>query len=85
MTGPRTLPEIAEDALLVSCGHCWADPGQPCTEDTPGVMHLARFARCRRRGLISDAEMCAVLDVAAPDPFTVFTPATVIGLGAVAA
>jgi hypothetical protein len=41
-------------------------------------MHLARFARCRRRGLISDADMCTVLDLAAPGPLEVFTPATVL-------
>jgi hypothetical protein len=85
MSALRPLAAIAADALAVSCGHCWADPGQQCAESTPGAMHLARFARCRRRGLISDADMCTVLDVAAPGPLDVFTPATVIFPEAVAA
>ena len=61
---PLPLDEIAAEALKVNCGagNCWAAPGQPCACDRPGGKHLARFARARRRGLISDADMCAVLD-----------------------
>lgn len=81
----RPLAEIAATAVVVSCGHCWAVPGDPCAADAPCAMHLARFARARRRGLISDADMCAVLDVAAPGPLDVFAPATVINLEQVAA
>ena len=75
---PRPLAEITADALRVNCGHCWSEPGKPCAADAPDLMHLARFARCRRKGLISDEDMCAVLDAAGD----VFEPATVIQLDA---
>ena len=82
MAGLAALPldEIASEALKVNCGagNCWAAPGQPCACDRPGGKHLARFARARRRGLISDADLCAVLDAVAPDPDSVFTPESVI-------
>jgi hypothetical protein len=68
----RPLHGIAVDALRVNCGHCWSAPGQPCSCDRPGT-HLARFARARRRGLISDPDMCAVLD-----ELDAFTPAAVL-------
>lgn len=71
----RPLHLIAADALAATCGECWARPGQPCPV---AGMHLARFARARRRGAISAADMAVVLDVAAPDPEDMFTPATVI-------
>jgi hypothetical protein len=71
----RPLHLIAADVLAATCGHCWAHPGEPC--DAEGV-HLARFARARRRGVISGPDMAAVLSIAAPDPEDVFTPATVI-------
>ena len=73
----RPMIDITADALRVDCGHCWAEPGHPCTDEHPG-MHLARYARARRRGLLSDYDMGAVMNVAAPDPLAVFTPATVI-------
>lgn len=75
----RPLAGIAADALAANCGSCWARPGQPC--DADGT-HLARFARARRRGAISGPDMAVVLDVAAPRPEDVFTPATVIPAGA---
>jgi hypothetical protein len=75
----RPLADIAADALAANCGECWRRPGQPCPVDG---MHLARFARARRRGAISAADMAVVLDVAAPCPEDVFTPATVIPAGA---
>jgi hypothetical protein len=76
---PRTLSDITADALDANCGHCWAEPGNPC--DTPGGTHLARYARARRRGLISGPDMSVALD-AADD---VFEPATVVAAEAVPA
>jgi hypothetical protein len=69
--GHRPLAEIAADAIQAECGECWPGHGNPC--DAPGL-HLARYARARRRGLISGPDMAVVLD-AAPD---VFEPSTVI-------
>lgn len=69
--GHRPLAEIAADAIQAECGECWPGHGSPC--DAPGL-HLARYARARRRGLISGPDMAAVLSVAGD----VFTPSTVI-------
>ena len=71
----RPAAELEQAARQATCGHCWASPGCPC-EGTEGY-HLARFARARRRGLLTEAEfadMLADLDV--------FTDATVIRGGA---
>lgn len=74
---PRTLHALGEQAArLVNCGHCWGRPGAPC--DGPDGYHLARFARARRRGLLTEPEMAAVLTAAGP----VFTEATLIRGGA---
>jgi len=71
----RPLAVIAADAMQAECGECWPGHGNPC--DAEGV-HLARFARARRRGLISGEDMSAVLDAAGE----VFEPCTVIPAGA---
>ncbi len=55
----RPLAEITADALRATCGHCWAYPGEP-RKGTPGI-HLPRYGRARRRGLLSSADMTAVL------------------------
>jgi hypothetical protein len=57
----RSLAAITTDALRATCGDgdCWAAPGQPCSI-TPYV-HLARYQRARRKGLISAADLTAVL------------------------
>ena len=74
---PRTLHALCEQAaVLVPCGHCWARPGAACVTGPAGY-HLARFGRARRRGLLTEAELAAVLDKAG-----VFTNATVIRDGA---
>jgi hypothetical protein len=56
---PRALEEITADALRARCGRCWAEPGRPC-EGTQGV-HLARYQRAHRRGVLSAADLTAVL------------------------
>ncbi len=84
MTAPaevRTLAGIIEDARRATCGHCWADdPSWACSFSGTGPdgLHLARFARARRRGIISEADMAVVL-AAAGD---VFTDARLISGGA---
>ena len=69
---PRTLAEITADALRAECGECWPGPGEACN-CAPGV-HLARYARARRKGLLPGPDMCVVLDAAGD----VFEPSTVI-------
>lgn len=59
-----------EAALKVSCGHCWASPGSVCVT---GGLHVARYARAYRRGLISAAALAAILEAV-----VVFTPDTVV-------
>ena len=58
----RTLAEITADALLATCGWCWGGWGNPCATGKPGGMHVDRYCRARRQGLISSADMSAVLD-----------------------
>ncbi len=84
----RSLHEICEDARRANCGACWALPGDECVYTTapvsvpvtPGTpvrpvrgYHVARFGRAMRRGLISGAELVAVLG-----RFAAFTTATVV-------
>jgi hypothetical protein len=71
---PRTFGEITADALRARCGECWAEPGQPCQG---GVMHIARYQRARRRGLLSADDMTVVLAsvIKAMAPFVTGTAA----------
>jgi hypothetical protein len=73
---PRTLHALCEQAArLVNCGHCWARPGTPC--DGLDGWHLARFARARKRGLLTAAEFASVTE-----GLDVFTGGTLIRDGA---
>ncbi len=66
----RSRHEICELARLVNCGECWQVPGKPCT---PEGDHVARFGRAMRRGLISGADLIAVLQ-----GLVVFTNDTIV-------
>lgn len=77
-TETRSLHDLCELAARVPCGRCWANPTVPCTVAGPPGYHMARFAAARHEGLISEADMAAVLEAAGD----VFTPATVIRDGA---
>lgn len=44
-------------ALMVSCGFCWARPGSVCGAEG---LHLARYVRAYRRGLISQEELAVI-------------------------
>jgi hypothetical protein len=51
----RNLASLCDLARLVRCGHCFAGPHQPCSGVGDGRLsgvHLARFARAARCGLI---------------------------------
>ena len=76
MTAPvtsKTMHSVCELACLVNCGECWSIPHVPCMPGrTPGF-HVARFARARRRGLLSAADLTAVLE-----DIEVFSNSTVI-------
>jgi hypothetical protein len=52
-----TNAERAAVALLVSCGFCWAVPGTACG---PEGLHLARYVRCYRRGLLSREALAGI-------------------------
>jgi hypothetical protein len=58
----QTEPSAAVEAVrLVPCGHCWQPrPGEPCT---PAGDHFARWARARRKGLITAEQAGAALDL----------------------
>ena len=49
--------ERAAAALMASCGFCWARPGDACAE---AGLHLARYVRAYRKGLISQEELAVV-------------------------
>ncbi len=72
---PRTLHALCEQAaVLVPCGQCWAPRGTACSQGAAGPgYHVERFARARRRGLLTVTELAAVLDEAG-----VFTNATIV-------
>jgi hypothetical protein len=58
------MDEIRELARLATCGQCWAYPGEPCAVPAgagPDACHLARIDRAARRGVITAADMAAVL------------------------
>ena len=55
-----TGAEEAAVALLVPCGFCWAVPGTACGQDG---LHLARYLRAYRRGLISREALKAICEV----------------------
>jgi hypothetical protein len=52
-----TGAERAAVALMVSCGFCWARPGAVCEHQG---LHLARYVRAYRRGLISQQELAVI-------------------------
>jgi len=60
-----TIPQavsVAAQARLVNCPQCWQVPGRPCTFTRPAGNHLARYQRAERRGLITRAELAAVVE-----------------------
>jgi hypothetical protein len=74
------MPEILEAARRATCGQCWARPLEPCAvpADTgPGACHLARVDRAARRGVVTAAEMAAIITAAG----AALSPAAVIGGG----
>ena len=65
----REAIPVAERVRMAHCGHCWQRPGRSCTISGPPGEHLARYMRAERRGLITSAELAAVvarLEVIAP-------------------
>jgi hypothetical protein len=69
----RSLALLCDLARLACCWHCFARAQQPCTG--VGGVHLARFARAARCGLIRSPEISLVLALAGDT----FTSGTVIG------
>jgi hypothetical protein len=63
----RSLALLCDLARLACCWHCFAAPQQPC--NGVGGVHLARFARAARCGLIRGPEISVVLALAG-DTFT---------------
>lgn len=61
-TIPRLAAAVTEDARRCPCPLCWVLACTPCTVSEPAGDHLARYQRAERRGLISRAELAAVVD-----------------------
>ena len=63
----RSLHAICELARLAACGSCpAAGLDRPCVQSAtdPDGLHLARFAEASRRGLITAADLAAVIRAA---------------------
>jgi hypothetical protein len=74
----RNVASLCDLARLAHCFHCFAGPHRPCIDvggDRPSGIHLARFARAARSGLIRGPEFSMVLALAGDT----FTSGTVIG------
>jgi hypothetical protein len=67
----RSLHEICEDTRRGQCGLCSAMPSEACafSGTGPDGYHVARFAWAEARGLISTADVAAVLETIAGRPF----------------
>jgi hypothetical protein len=57
-----TGAERAAVALMVPCGFCWATPNTTCGQEG---LHLARYVRAYRRGLLSHKELAAICEALA--------------------
>jgi hypothetical protein len=76
----RKLASLCDLARLARCGHCFAGPHQLCKAGGDGRLsgvHLARFARAARCGLIRAPEVSLVLALVGDT----FTSGTVVGGG----
>jgi hypothetical protein len=54
-----TGAERAAAALMATCGFCWARPGVACDE---AGLHLARYLRAYRRGLLSREDLALICE-----------------------
>lgn len=68
LAGPRSLHVICEMTRLACCEQCPAGPQQACVTRAGGAegYHLVRFAAACMKGLLSAADVTAVLAVAGP-------------------
>lgn len=55
------LDELLRAAGVVNCGACGSLPDRPCRVPGEPGTHLQRFARARRRGLMSSADFSRLL------------------------
>jgi hypothetical protein len=60
LTSVRPLAEVCQVARTIGCSHCLQTPDLPCVTGPDGL-HVARFARAYKIGLLSKAEIGAVL------------------------
>jgi hypothetical protein len=57
-----TGAERAAAALMATCGFCWARPGVACGEEG---LHLARYVRAYRRGLLGQKDLAVICEALA--------------------
>jgi len=70
----RWVHAMCQAARKADCGYCCAFPGEPCafSGTGPDGYHAARFRVAAKSGLISAADLAAILDTAvAPADATV--------------
>jgi hypothetical protein len=66
----REAPPSGETwrVLEVQCGACWASHREPCKTRAAAGLHVARWERALRRGLITEDELQVALKAALPVP-----------------
>ena len=58
---PRATVAVTDLVRLANCPQCWQRPGRACTVSGEPGDHLARWQRAERRGLITRADLAAVV------------------------
>jgi hypothetical protein len=57
-----TGAERAAVALMATCGFCWARPGVACGKEG---LHLARYVRAYRRGVLGQKDLAEICEAMA--------------------
>ena len=57
-----TGAERAAVALMATCGFCWARPGVACGAEG---LHLARYVRAYRRGVLGQKDLAVICETMA--------------------
>jgi hypothetical protein len=54
-------PSPADLMRAVLCPMCWSSPGRPCSVSGPPADYLARYVAAVKQGLLSRAELEAII------------------------
>lgn len=70
----RPGEQVQASALQATCGQCWAYPNRLCKFDGGEELHLLRYERANKKGVVSDEELERARAVAEPGkaPFVIW-------------